>query len=275
MDVRFCRWLNPARRGVSLVADARDGDTRPVQRRARSAGIIACAALTCVACVAPKRVALKSPFPLTYGGTTIPANGVAVGVEYGDGLAGQERERAGILNLNLRIGVLDRVSVSAAAYGGTEGGDPAGVLWRANVRLGELFGPRSSVAVHAGFATTHRQDLPAQHENLRAIDVAVPAEFLLTDPAERRKGSVYVGPRVTRESYHDELDRLQDLEATYVGVLGGAHLRYGVLHLFAEATLLYVPKSSLHGVTYGGGLTLLPTVGALLRIGTDHKWEGR
>jgi hypothetical protein len=229
----------------------------------------------CVACVAPKRVALKSPFALTYGGTTIPANGVAVGAEYGSGLAGQELARAAIFNLNLGIGVLDRVSVSAAAYSGAESGDPPGVLWRGKVRLGEWFGPRSSVAAHVGVATTDRRDLPAQDERLRSIDVAVPAEFLLSDPAERGKRSLYIGPRVMRETYHDELDRRQDLLATYVGVLGGAHLRYGVLHLFAEATLLYVPKSSLHGVTNGGRLTVIPTVGALLRIGTEHKWEDR
>jgi hypothetical protein len=190
-------------------------------------------------------------------------------------LAGQELDRASILNLNLGIGVLDRISVSAAAYGGHESGDAPGVLWRAKVRLGEWFGPRSSVGVHVGVATTDRQDLPAQDENLRSIDVAVPAEFLLSDPTERGKRSVYVGPRVIRETYHDELDRRQDLRATYAGVLGGAHVRYGVLHLFAEATLVYVPKSSLHGVTYGGRLTVMPTVGALLRIGTEHKWEGR
>jgi len=228
-----------------------------------------------VACVSPKRVALKSPFALTYGGATIPANGVAVGVEYGSGLAGQELERAAILNLNLGIGVLDRVTVSAAAYGGTESGDPSGVLWRAKVRLEEWFGPRSSVGVHVGVATTDRQDLPAQDERLRSIDVAVPAEFMLSDPTERGQRSLYVGPRVMRETYRDELDRRQDLLTTYAGVLGGAHLRYGVLHLFAEATLLYVPKSSLHGVTFGGRLTVMPMVGALLRIGTEHKWQRR
>ena len=229
-----------------------------------------------MACVTtPKRVALKSPFALTYGGTTIPANGVAVGVEYGSGLAGQELERAAILNLNLGIGVLDRVSVSAAAYGGHESGDPPGVLWRAKVRLGEWFGPRSSVGLHVGVATTDRRDLPAQDERLRSIDVAVPAEFLLSDPTERAKRSVYVGPRVMRETYRDELDRRQDLLTTYAGILGGGHVRYGVLHLFAEVTLLYVPKTSLHGVNYGGRITVIPTVGALLRIGTEHKWEGR
>ena len=237
------------------------------------AGIIVWAALLCVACASPMRVALKSPFPLTYGGTTIPANGAAVGVEYGSGLAGQELERAAILNLNLGIGVLDRVSVSAAAYGGHESGDPPGVLWRAKVRLGEWFGPRSSVGLHVGVATTDRQDLPAQDDDLRSIDVAVPAEFLLSEPAERGKRSVYIGPRVIRETYHDELNRSQDLRTTYAGVLGGGHVRYGVLHLFAEATLLYVPKSSLHGVTHGGRLTVMPTVGALLRIGTEHKWN--
>jgi hypothetical protein len=238
--------------------------------------IIVLAALPCLSCVTqPKRVALPSPFPLTHGGTTIPANGVAVGLEFGNGLRGQEVQRASILNFNLGIGVLDRISVSAAGYGGNENGDRSGSLWRVKARVGEVFGPRSSVSVQVGVAAIDREDLPAQQESLRTVDVAVPAEFLLTDPSERRKGSVYIGPRLTRESYRDDLDHRQDLRTLCGGVLGGAHLRYGVLHLFAEATLLYVPKSSLQGVSYGGRLTVMPTVGALLRIGTEHKWEGR
>ena len=195
--------------------------------------------------------------------------------EFGDGLRGQEVQRAEVLNLNLGIGVLDRVNVSTAAYGGNEESDSTGRLWRVKVRLGELFGSRSSVSVHVGLATTHRDDPPAQQESLRTFDVAVPAEILLTDPAQRRKGSVFVGPRVTRESYRDDLDRRQDMHSIYAGVLGGAHLRYGVLHLFAESTLLYVPKSTLHNVTYGGRLTVMPAVGVLPRVGPDHKWESR
>jgi hypothetical protein len=239
-------------------------------RLVASAGIIAWVALACISCVTPKRVALPSPFPLTYGGTTIPANGVAAGLEFGDGLRGQEVQRAEISSLNLGIGVFDRMSVSMAAYGGREEGDPLGRLWRVEVRLGELFGSRSSVSVHAGLATAHREDPPAQRERLRTLDVAVPAEILLTDPANRRKGSVYVGPRVTREVYRDDLDRRQDMQNVYAGVLGGGHLRYGVLHLFAEATLFYVPKGTFHNVTYGGRLTVMPVVGVLLRVG-DRK----
>jgi hypothetical protein len=243
-----------------------------------SAGAIIWVTLGCVSCAA--RVALPLPYPLTYGGTTIPAKGVAGGLEFGDGLGGQERQRAEILNFNLGIGVADRISVSGAMYGrpgafSIMGHDPMGSLWRVKARLGELFEARSSVSVHVGLATVDRTSLPAQRESLRTVDVAVPAEFLLTDPAERRKVSVYVGPRATRESYRDYLDPRQDVQDVYGGVLGGVHLADGVLHLFGEVTLLYVPENTFHNVTYGGRLTVMPAVGVLLRLGTDHKWKSR
>jgi hypothetical protein len=120
-----------------------------------------------------------------------------------------------------------------------------------------------------------REDLPAQKESLRTLDISAPAEFLLTDHPKRWKGSAYVGPRVTIESYRDHLDQRQDLRNVYPGVLGGVHLSYGVLHLFGEATLLYVPESMYHDVTYGGRMTIMPAAGVLVRVGRDHKWPGR
>lgn len=242
-----------------------------------SLGIVSWVTLGCASC-APKRIALQSPFPLTYGGTTIPAKGVAGGVEFGDGLAGQEVDRTDTMNLNLSIGIADRVSVSVARYGEPPflfSDEPFGSVWRVKVRLGELFGPRSSVSVHAGFATIDRKDLPAQQESLQTVDVAAPAEILLSDPAKQEKASVYVGPRVTRESYRDHLDPQQDMQHVYAGVLGGMHFSLGFLHVFSEATLLYVPRNTFHNVTYGGRLTVMPEVGILLRVGQDHKWKSR
>ena len=243
-----------------------------------SAGIFAWVAVACAACAT--RVALPSPFPLTYGGTTIPANGVAGGLEFGDGLGGQEVQRIEILNLNLGISVADRINVSGATFGESGafkilGDKPSGSLWRIKARLGELFGPRSSVAVNVGIATADRKSLPAQDESVRTLDFAAPAEFLLTDPAQRRRGGVYAGPRVTYESYRDHLDPRHGVQNVYGGVLGGAHLSYGILHLFGEATLLYVPKTTFHDATYGGRLTVMPAVGVLLRVGPDHRWNHR
>jgi hypothetical protein len=145
---------------------------------------------------------------------------------------------------------------------------------RFKARLGDLFGPRSSVSVYTGYATMSRSDRPAQDESVSAVDVAIPAEFLLTDPTDRRTFSMYVGPRLTREVYVDHLDPVQTRRYVYVSALGGAHLRYRVVHLFGEATILHVPTSVLHQVTYGGRWTVMPSVGLLVRLGgSDHKWS--
>jgi hypothetical protein len=165
-----------------------------------SVSIIVSATLVSISCAT--RMALPSPFPLTYGGTTIPAKGVAGGLEIGDGLSGQEVQRAEIVSLNLGVGVADRISVSGGVYEVNEfnilSGGPSGSVWRVKARLGDLFGPRSSVSANVAVASVDREDLPAQNESLRTLDIAAPVEFLLTDPAKRWKGSAYVGPRVTK-----------------------------------------------------------------------------
>ena len=226
------------------------------------------------ACATPVRVALPSPFPLTYGGTVIPANGAVVGLDFGDGLRGQELQRAEITAGMIGLGVADRVHASVASYGGREDADASGTVWRVKARVGDLFGPLSSVSAHVAYATMSRSDRPAQDESLSAVEVAVPAEFLLTDPADRRMFSIYAGPRVTREVYIDHLDPGQTMRHVYVGALGGAHLRYRVLHFFGEATVVHVPTSVLHQLTYGGRWTVMPSGGLLVRLGgSDHKWS--
>ena len=100
----------------------------------------------CAACVSPKRVALKSPSPLTYGGTDDPGQWRRRGRGYGSGLAGQELDRASILNLNLGTACSIAISVSAAATAATRAVTRPGCLWRAKVRLGEGSGPAAASA---------------------------------------------------------------------------------------------------------------------------------
>jgi hypothetical protein len=215
---------------------------------------------------------LPSPFPLTYGGTPVPANGLAVGLERSDGLRGQEVQRTELIGPTIGIGVGDRVSVSAASLVPRRNGEGFPV-WSAKVRLGDLFGPRSSASVHVAWSRAHREDRPAQADRVSTIDVALPVEFLTSRPAARPKLSLYAGPRITRENYSDDIDPSQSMRHVYFGALGGAHVSYRALHLFGEVTLLYVPTSRFHGVTYGGQLTVMPAVGVLVRLGHDHKWE--
>jgi hypothetical protein len=204
----------------------------------------------------------------------IPANGGVVGFELGDGLRGQELQRVETAGFLAGLGLANRVNVSVASYSGGEEGDAAGIVWRVKARVGDLFGPRSSVSVHAGYATMSRSDRPAQDESVSAVDVAIPAEFLLNDPADRLTFSMYAGPRVTREVYVDHLDPARTRRYVYIAALGGGHLRYRFMHLFGEATILHVPTSVLDQVTYGGRWTVMPSVSFLVRLGgRDHEWS--
>ena len=221
----------------------------------------------------PERVALPAPFPLTYGANTLPANGAVIGLELGSALRGQEVFRASVVTEAFGIGVADRVGVAVSHYAGNRGGDASGTLFRVKTRLGDWFGPRSSVGVHLAYAKMQRVDLPAQSDRLSMIDLAVPAEFLLTPASNRAKVSAFVGPRFTRENYSDHLDARQNMHSLYVGAVGGVHWQFRALNLFAEATLAHVPKSTYLGVSHGGGITVLPQFGFLVRLGDDHKWK--
>jgi hypothetical protein len=233
------------------------------------------AAVWCGACEPAARVALPSPFPLTYGGTPIPANGIGTGLEFGDALRGQERERAEVLTALLAGGIDDRASASFAGYSGRENGDHSGQIWRLKLRLGDLFGRRSSTSLHFAYATMKRSSDTLQNDRLRTADVALPTEFLLTDPAEPNKASLVIGPRLTYEQYTDFLDQRQSKPALYPGLLGGLHFNVWIVHLYAEATLLHVPKDLFRGQPYGGRVTVMPSIGAVLQIGPSYSWGGK
>ncbi len=122
-------------------------------------------------------------------------------------------------------------------------------------------------------ADISRQADTAQDERLQLVDIAVPTEVLVTRMGSPDRLSLYVGPRIAIEHYHDVLDPSQSVTATYVGVLGGIHFNAGIFHAFAEATLIHVPGDQYKGQTYGGYWTVLPTVAIVLHTGKAHGWQ--
>ncbi len=225
-----------------------------------------------VTACAPPRVALPMPFPLTYGGSPVPAKGVGASGELGDALRGQELQRAEVLAAAAMLGLFDRLTGSIAVYGGDESHDPSGSLWRFKVRATSPFGPRSSTSLQLALAEMSRQG-SAQNERLRAVDVAVPTEFLVTPGPSKSRFSLYLGPRVTIEHYDDLLHPTQSLRATYVGLLGGIHFNAGIFHLFTEATLVHVPRNQYQGQTYGDYWLVLPTFAIVLHTGRAYEWQ--
>lgn len=216
------------------------------------------------ACSFPGRDGLPSPFPLTHGATPVPADGVGAGVELGEGLQGPDRERADVLTLFLAGGIANRISASYATFQDRTSGDLRGDMWRLKLRPGGAFGPNTGVQL--GFARMSRTLYGGQHDRLRSVDMSIPMDFPLTTHRSPYQFSLLFGPRLTFERYTDLLDPARSVNVTYIGTLGGAHLSWGVMHMFAEATLTRVPTGP--GESWSRRVVLLPSVGLMFRAGS-------
>lgn len=205
------------------------------------------AVLVSVSCGPPQRRALPAPFPLTAGATPIPARGIGLGLELGDGLRGQELSRTEIFAGGIAVGFADAVSASLHGYEETRGVGESGTFWRMKVRLASPFGSNSLLGLHFATAWTERQAADVQDEKLRVFDLAVPVEFLLTKPGAPRGVSVFVAPRVVIEDYEDRLRPSESVNVGIAGMLGGLHFRSGIFHLFGEASVVYVPENQFMG----------------------------
>ena len=147
-------------------------------------------------------------------------------------------------------------------------------LWRLAARAVSPFGRRSSTSVYGGLVSMSGTTLP--REQLRVVDLAVPTEFLISQPPVHpwdTRFSVYLGPRVAIEHYDDLDNPDQSLAATYYGLLGGLHLTAGFFHLFAEATLTHVPQNQYQGQTYGDRWTVMPAIGMVFHVGRAYSWK--
>ena len=220
----------------------------------------------------PPRRALPVPFPLTYGGTPVPARGVGFSLEFGDGLRGQELERTELLGGGIFVGVNDVFNVALNGYEETRDHGLSGTTLRIKIRAGSPFGPRSSLGVHAAAVWTNLTT-STQDEAVYAVDVALPIEFRLSrETGERNYFSVYVGPRAVFENYTDRREPIESMKVLHAGAVGGMHISIGVFHLFAEATAAYIPTNVYQGQTFGGHMTLVPATGAAIHFGRPYNW---
>ena len=223
-------------------------------------------------CVDPSRRALPVPFPLTYGGTPVPAHGVGLSLEFGDGLRGQELERTELLGGGILVGANDVFNVALNGYEETRNDGLSGTTLRIKIRAGSPFGPQSSLGIHVAAVWTNRTT-SEQDESVYAVDVAVPVEFRMSpETGKRNYFSVYVGPRAVFENYTDRREPIESMKALYAGAVGGMHISIGVFHLFAEATAAYIPTNVYRGQTFGGRMTLVPATGAAIHFGRPYNW---
>jgi hypothetical protein len=231
-----------------------------------------------IACTTPRRVALPAPFPLTYGGTTVPSAGAIVGFELADGLRGQELTRAETVGLSAGVGFLDRLSAGVADYHGHEEEDAGGGIARVGVRLGDLLGGvfkvPTSTAIKIARVTNSRVSLPLQDDRLVSWDVALPTELGVYDTGGERIG-IYFGPRVTSVRITDALTPSDSMRHTYIGALAGAHLQARFFNVFGELTLIHVPEGEFRGAATGGRITLMPAIGITALMGRAHHWKKR
>ncbi|MFW6084040.1 MAG: hypothetical protein ACODAA_02400 [Gemmatimonadota bacterium] len=239
--------------------------------------VVALMAPLAQACATPPRVPLGAPFPLVRGGTSIPAEGVAAGVELNDGLQGQELLRKELLAGSITFGLENRLAFSLGAYAGhDENDEPTGFLASAKVRLGSWLGERTSTAARLGYTHINRVkagDGDGQDESLRTVDLALPTEFLLSAPESSVRFSGYAGPRFLYEDYRDELVPEDQFTGFVPGLLAGLHLDFGAIHVFGEGTLAWRPDTTFRGEAFPGGSIFLPAVGVIVRSGPAFPWD--
>jgi hypothetical protein len=167
----------------------------------------------------------------------------------------------------------DRVSFSVHPFTETRENELTGLYLRAKARIGPLLGPRSSVGIALAFTTSDRESGTVQDERVRTFDVAVPAEFLLSERDDHRADlSGYLSPRIVVERYDDRLDPAENLRTAHWGALAGLHGRLGHLHLFGELNLLHLAARTVRGVAYRSDWMVVPALGLTFHFGPPHRW---
>lgn len=224
------------------------------------------------ACTVPPRVPLTSPYPLTQGGTPVPGNGLGVGLILGDGLQGQELYRKELRGGWVGGGLFDRASLALQFGRGDTNDESTVVSVSGKVRLGAFLGRRSSTALFVASSSADRF-ASDQDESLQSWDVALPTEWLLTEPDGGFDLGAYAGPRFVHEAYDDHLVVDDSFHGWIPGILGGLHLRAKHFHLFAEGTLAFRPETERRGLGYDGGAIFLPAIGMMVHVGSPFRWS--
>ena len=252
--------------------------------------------LASVACAAPpSRLPLPVPVPPIQGATPVPANGAGVTMDYGTGVLGPELARSGMFGTAFGLGLRDAVSIwsgSARAVSRGSGRNARVSQLRFKARFAKPFGWRSALAVYGGNSRGSRMvtgyvDTPPpeyrlrldtlQNDVVQSWDLAMPLEILLDRRHDAIRTSIFFGPRAIFARYDDRLRPDGTYRAVFPGAVGGVHASIDFsenagYEVFFEGTLVYVPRHTYTGQSFGGRLAAMPAMGMALRIAPHYRW---
>lgn len=228
------------------------------------------AAAVAAGCASSVRVPLAVPLPTVGGARPATPRGLQIAVDFGDGVWGQEQERAEMFGVGVAFALIDRVEVGISSHestrnvrisdGGAQSGEPTvGVVGK--LRLGDFWSDRTSFAVHAAHLGSSRQRSDVQDERLSAWDVALPVEYYpVGDRLVDYRWGIYAGPRLVSQKFED---RLLDVTTTgsMVAALVGTTFRWRHLAIAGEVNIAHTTPMIPGQTDAQGDWILLPMLG--------------
>ncbi len=224
----------------------------------------------------PRRIPLPVPFSAVGGSRPATPQGVRAFGEFGDGVWGQEQERAEIFGGGVGFALRDRIEFSVSGYEPTpEVPDNATtIIVRGKIRLGDFMGGRASVGIHVAHMTADRETGSVQDERLTAWDVALPVTIypaaLQFAGAEHRWG-VYAAPRLVFQTFEDRLAG-ETTKGTLAAGLLGVVARWKYVAVRGEMNLAHTPSMGFGNTTFQGGWILLPMASVSLFLPIGDCW---
>lgn len=241
-------------------------------------GLLGSLLLVPFGCVEYVRVPLAVPLPAVGGARPAGPQGIHLLAEFGDGVWGQEQERAEMAGLGISVSFLDRGEATWSNYASTRqvrdstGNAHSGELTRSvlgKLRIWDFREGQVSVGVHVARMHGRRTQGRVQNEEITAWDVALPVElYRLPWNLGLDRMGVYAAPRVVLEAFYDRQTEITRA-GTMMGGLAGISGRWRYVALAGELNVLNRPSIDYQGVPSGSGWILLPmgSVRFILPIG--------
>lgn len=232
----------------------------------------------------PKRVPLPVPVGTLNGSRPAMANGVHLGLEFGDGVWGQEQERVELLGFAFGFSLRSRLEATVTLHdptGNWEGADEDGsstTAIAAKLRVLDAAAGRLSLGARAAAAFSGRDRGSVQDERLFALDLALPLQLRLTEAEGGGDGTyAYLAPRLIHEAFTDRRLKTVSLSGSRARTSGtawggtfGLGARAGRLVLAGEMNLVRTPSLSLDSTDFRGGWILLPSASIRVILGKDR-----
>jgi hypothetical protein len=147
---------------------------------------------------------------------------------------------------------------------------------RGKLEIGRFQNSRVSLGLHIARTWVDRRKGAVQDEELRALDLAVPVEFLWLNRSAGPRGvtkqevSVYGGPRAVLQDIRDRGTGDWDRGALK-SILLGVKARIKNLSLIGELNLAWTPAMELGGIRSEPGFLLLPMLGVRVLVPAGER----